>query len=275
MPHILKKNSPFIDACTANTPDALEQVQRLTGKPTYILPYLFPEPPERHTPIPFDKILSGNLPVEIAFVSRLERIQKRAHWLPEIIRHLERAGDKCELAYLRRWTRSTQSTTTPRALAQRDFLWMGRPLLDLRETTPARSPLLLFPLGRIAHLHGRGNAVRPCLRRSRYSSRHPLDTSAGRRMAFIRRTQPRACAEALLIALKDTKLIVQKRQEAYALASQLFKPSLAEEAYLNLEAQFQNVRFNGQFLRIDNAPKFRAVTLKTFLKRAVASRMPF
>jgi glycosyltransferase involved in cell wall biosynthesis len=271
VPHILRMSRDFMEACTANTPDAIEQVERLTGQPTFLLPYLFPEPPERNEAIPFDRILSGHLPVEVAFVSRLERVQKRAHWLPEIIRRTREAGanvswhiygDGPEGAALRGQLENLSNVTF--------HGWVSRALLY--EKLP-RHDLLFFcslweglPISMVEGMRCGLACLAPDIPAG---IRWTLQQGGG---WLYRADSPRACSEALLSAVKDPKLIVQKRLEAYALASRIFKPSLAEEGYLNLERQFQNLKFNGRYLSIDQASRFRAIPLRTFLKRAVLKR---
>ncbi len=80
---------------------------------------------------------------------------------------------------------------------------------------------------------------------------------------------PSAAAAALLEAAKDRAVLAEKRREALAVAGKLFAPARAEQQFLQLETALASVRFNGEVLDPGRAPKFRAVSAGTYLRRLI------
>lgn len=268
VPHTLKKGRRFIEACTANTPDALEQVARISGKPTFLLPYLFPEPLNQIEDVDPARLMDTGNPIEIAFVSRLERYQKRTQWLPDIIRICEKAGanltwhfygDGPEAPALR-----ARLETNPRVIfhgwVQRETLYERLPHHDI-----------LFFCSRweglpIAMVEGMRCGLACVSTDIPAGIRWTLEQGGG---WLYQADSPAAAAAALLKATKDRKLLLEKRREALHLAKKLFTPSVAEQQYLQLEAALAQLKFNGKVLNVSRALKFYGVSVRTYLKRLI------
>jgi glycosyltransferase involved in cell wall biosynthesis len=268
VPLVLEKCRPYLEACTANTPDALEQVAKITGKPTYLLPYLFPEPLNQIAHVDGAKLLDAKNPIEIAFVSRFERFQKRTHWLPEIIHACEKAGanlawhlygDGPDLASVQ-----SRVADNPRVTFHG---WISR------ETLYERLPLhdILFFCSRweglpIAMVEGMRCGLACVSTDIPAGIRWTLEQGGG--WLYDAKSAGDASA-ALLNAVKDRALILEKRREALHLARKLFNVGTAAEQYRQLDEAFAKLRFNGEALDLDRAAKFRAISVPTYIKRLV------
>ena len=268
VPLSLKNGRPFLEACTANTPDALETVARITGKPTYLLPYLFPEPLNQITEVDGTRLLEAKNPIEIAFVSRFERFQKRSHWLPDIIRACEKAGanlawhlygDGPDLA-------SVRSRVGDNARVHFHG-WISRE--TLYERLPNHD--ILFFCSRweglpIAMVEGMRCGLACVSTDIPAGIRWTLEQGGG---WLYNAASPADAAAALLRAVKDRAVLLEKRREALHLARKLFNTQTAEASYRQLEEAFGKLRFNGEVLDLDRAGKFRTVSVPTYLKRLV------
>ena len=266
IPFWLTENRDYIEACTANTPDALDEVKRLTGKPAFLLPYQLPplDPAQQAVAIPAS--IDAARPIEVAFVSRLERFQKRAHWLPEIIRHCTRAaanlrwhiyGDGPEAASLRAKL-SGAANVVLHGWTARETLYRELPRHDLLFFCSRWEGL---PISMVEGMRCGLACVAP-------------DIPAGIRWTLghgggwlYEATSARAAAQALVEATRDREMVLQKRREALKLSAELFPASLAEEYYPRLEESMRALRFNRNVLDPATAPKFRAVPLAGYARR--------
>jgi glycosyltransferase involved in cell wall biosynthesis len=85
---------PYTELRCTHTPDLLDKVKgdpRYNIKLAYVphrLPEIFLHAPDVKPWRPQD----AQRPVEVCFLSRLEKFQKRAHWLPKIMQACQRAG---------------------------------------------------------------------------------------------------------------------------------------------------------------------------------------
>ena len=268
VPLMLEKCRPFMEACTANTPDALETVAQISGKPTYLLPYLFPEPLNQIAEVDGARLLDAKNPIEIAFVSRFDRFQKRSHWLPDIIRACEKTGanlawhlygDGPDLASVR-----DRVGNNPRVHFHG---WISRE--TLYERLPHHD--ILFFCSRweglpIAMVEGMRCGLACVSTDIPAGIRWTLEQGGG---WLYDATSPTDAATALLKAVKDRAVILEKRREALQLARKLFNTQTAEAYYQQLEEAFTKLRFNGEALDLDRAGKFRAISVPTYLKRLV------
>jgi glycosyltransferase involved in cell wall biosynthesis len=266
VPFTLKRTRRFLEACTANTPDTLEQVKRITDRPVFLLPYLFPEPLHQITEIDSAQLLDSQSPIEIAFVGRLECFQKRCDWLPEIIRRCDERGARLAWHF---YGDGPYAATLRQRLAGHASVsfhgWVSRQ--DLYEKLPRHDIFFLcsrwegLPIAMVEAMRCGLACVVP-------------DIPAGMRWALERgggwlyhARSPRDAAETLLRATRDRELLHEKRAEALQLSGELFSVDRAREQFLNLERSFETLHFNGDCLKLDRARKFRAVSVPTYLRR--------
>ena len=268
IPLLLKRGRPFMEAGTANTPDALETVARITGKPTYLLPYLFPEPLNQLAEVDGARLLDAKNPIEIAFVSRFERFQKRSHWLPDIIRACEKAGanlawhfygDGPDLASVRNRV-GNDSRVHFHGWISRETLYERLPNHDI-----------LFFCSRweglpVAMVEGMRCGLACVSTDIPAGIRWTLEQGGG---WLYDAASPADAAAALLKAVKDRAVLLEKRREALHLARKLFNTQTAAQYYRQLEEAFGKLRFNGEVLDLDRAGKFRTVSVPTYLKRLI------
>jgi glycosyltransferase involved in cell wall biosynthesis len=265
IPYWLTENREFIEACTANSPDALEEVHRLTHRPTWLLPYRLPAAADT-APVVLPGHVDPTRPIEVAFVGRLERFQKRAHWLPDIVRLCAKAGaplhwhiygDGPEAPYLRRKLGQTANVTL-HGWTSREQLYRQLPHHDLMFFCSRWEGL---PIALVEGMRCGLATIAP-------------DIPAGIHWALSHgggwlypANSARDAARALTQATQDRAAILQKRREALRLAAELFAPSIADDHYPKLEAALKTLTFNGRVLDLDTAPKFRAVPLAGYARR--------
>jgi glycosyltransferase involved in cell wall biosynthesis len=265
IPFWLVEYRDYFEACTANTPDASEEVRHLSGKPTFLLPYQLPslDPSQKAVAIP--ERIDGDRPIEVAFVSRLERFQKRAHWLPEIVRlcvkgganlHWHIYGDGPEAPGLRAKFSGVENVTL-HGWTARETLYRRLPGHDILFFCSRWEGL---PISMVEGMRYGLACVAP-------------DIPAGIRWTLghgggwlYRADSARAAANALVEATRDRGLILEKRREALRLSAELFPASLADEFYPKLEKSMQALKFNGNVLDLATAPKFRAVPLAGYAR---------
>jgi glycosyltransferase involved in cell wall biosynthesis len=266
VPHTLRTTARFLEACTANTPDTQAQVRAICGRPTFLLPYLFPEPLRPVTAIESARLADPAGRIEVAFVSRLERFQKRAHWLPEIIRACAAAGAPLDWHIYGDGPCGDELRAALPSDARVFFHgWVSREALY--ESLPRHDLFFLcsrwegLPIAMVEAMRCGLACVAP-------------DIPAGIRWTLTQgggwlyaATSPRAAAQALLAAVRDRDLLLEKRRQALDLAARLFAPDVARGQFLELEAALQNLAFNGDYLQVADAPKFRAVSLPAYLRR--------
>ena len=266
IPFWLSEYRDYFEACTANTPDALEETERYSGKPSFLLPYRMPQMEDTFAKIELPSKIDGTRRLEVAFVARLERFQKRSHWLPEIIARCENLrvplnwniyGDGPEGPFLRRKLAKASHVTF--------HGWMDR--AALYRVLPGNDLFFLcsrwegLPISMVEAMRCGVACVAP-------------DIPAGIRWTLshgggwlYKATSPRAAANALAEAARNRDLLLEKRAEAFRLAVELFPPSLAEQYYPKLEAELQKLTFNGNVLDVATAPKFKGIRASGYVQR--------
>jgi glycosyltransferase involved in cell wall biosynthesis len=266
IPFWLSENRDYFEACTANSPDAIEEVHRLTGRTTFLLPYRLPRVSTARDPVKIPEFVDESKPVEVAFVGRLERFQKRAHWLPEIVRRCAKAGanlnwhiygDGPEAPFLRGKLAGAVNVTL-HGWTKRDELYRQLPGHDLIFFCSRWEGL---PISMVEAMQCGLACVAPDIPAG---IRWTLSQGGG---WLYRADSARAAANALVEAARDRKIVLQKRREALRLSAELFPPSLADEFYPQLETSLQKLVFNGAVLDPATAPKFRAVPLAGYARR--------
>ena len=264
IPFWLKENREYFEACTANSPDALEEVQCLTKKPTFLLPYRLPIGSTASVTIP--KSADPAKPIEVVFMGRLERFQKRAHWLPEIVKQCAKAGtnlhwhiygDGPEAPFLRAKLAGAANVTL-HGWTSREELYRRLPTHDIMFFCSRWEGLP------IALVEGMRSGL-ACLAPDIPAGIHWALSSGGGWM--YHGDSARDAARALIKATRDPAAVLQMRSEALRLSDELFAPALADEDYPKLEASLRTLQFNGRALDIATAPKFRAVPLTGYVRR--------
>ncbi len=268
IPFWLSEYCDYFEACTANTPDALAEVERYSGKPSFLLPYRMPQMEDSFAKVELPSKIDGTRRLEVAFVSRLERFQKRSHWLPEIIRHCDQLGvplnwniygDGPEGPLLRR--RLAKAThVTFHGWMDRGSLYRVLPRNDLFFLCSLWEGL---PISMVEAMRCGVACVVPDIP----AGIHWTISHGGGWLYQAK--SPRAAAMALAEAARDRDLLLEKRAEALRLAVELFPPSLAEQYYPKLEAELEKLTFNGKVLDIATAPKLQSIRFSG-LKQRVA-----
>ena len=247
IPFWLSKYRDYFEAATANTPDALEEVERSSGKPCFLLPYRMQQMEDTFAKVELPSKIDGTRPLEVAYVSRLEFFQKRSNWLPEIIRRCEKLhvplnwniyGDGPEGPFLRRKLAKATNVIF--------HGWMDR--AALYRVLPNNDLFFLcsrwegLPISMLEAMRCGVACVAP-------------DIPAGIRWTLshgggwlYNATSPRAAADALAEAVRDRDRLLEKRREAQELSFELFSVAQAEEHYLRLEESFRKLTFNGNVL---------------------------
>jgi glycosyltransferase involved in cell wall biosynthesis len=271
VPFALRHSRRFTEAYTANTPDTQDAVRRISDRPTYIMPYLFPEPLRAIDEVDAQLLQDSGRPAAIAYVARLERFQKRAHWLPEIIRRCQEAGANLQWHIFgdgpEEGTLRNALQADPRVQfhgwVNRERLYEKLPELDIFFLCSQWEGL---PVAMVEAMRCGLACVVP-------------DIPAGMRWALqhgggwlYAARSPAAAAAKLIEAVANRALLAQRRQEALLLSRQLFSYESAQQQSLELERTLHHIRFNGECLNIQTAPKFRAVSVSAYLRRVLLRR---
>jgi glycosyltransferase involved in cell wall biosynthesis len=267
IPFWLSHYSDFMEACTANTPDAVEEVKRYSHKPTFLLPYLIPELDASGDLAKIPAQADPAKRIEVAVVSRLEMLQKRLHWLPRIVRRCRDLGLPLQ------WHIYGEGPEGPRLrkeLADADDItfhgWTNRATLYQR--LPGHDIFFLcsrwegLPVSMLEAMRCGLACVVPDIPTGIHWT---LSHGGGWLYQAI---SPQAAANALAQAVADRNLLLQKRREALRLSFELFSTAQAAEGYRKLEAAFEKLMFNGNALDIATAPPLRLITLSGYLRRA-------
>ena len=264
IPFWLKENREFFEASTANSPDALKEVHRLTKKPTFLLPYRLPISGPSSDVIP--ATTDPAKPIEVVFMGRLERFQKRAHWLPEIVQQCAKAGanlhwhiygDGPEAPFLRAKLAKATNVTL-HGWTPREELYRQLPSHDIMFFCSRWEGL---PIALVEGMRYGLACVAPDIP----AGIHWALSSGGGWM--YNGGSARDAAKALVSATRDRAAVLKKRREALRLADELFSPALADEEYPKLEASLRSLKFNGRVLDPATATKFRAVPLAGYMRR--------
>ncbi len=265
IPYALHTYQDYIEMLTANTPDAVEETARHTQCPCLLAPYRMIYPDEGRQ----DGIISPvppELPIQVAYVSRLEYLQKRAHWLPEIIHRCREAGANLQ------WHIYGDGPEAPllhRKLAGAGDVvlhgWTSRDILYQR-----------LPTHQIFFLCSRWEGLPVAMLEAMLRGLACVvpDIPAGIRWIIgqgggwlYNADSPRAAADALVAATRDRTLIAKKQNEALGLSTRLFPPGQAEDYFHKLETAFQKLTWNGRALDPATAPPFRPVRWPAYLER--------
>lgn len=276
IPLWLRQMDGYTEALTANSPDVLERIRLNQSQPGSLLiapyriaPIFFKAPDVSATSRQMAPAL------QICFVGRLETMQKRADWLPEVAARCKAAGRRLQWHIYGAGPAETtlkkqmaergcaaeftfhgwlDSTALARELRQREvcFLcsrWEGLPVAMVEAmlcgaacVTPAIPAGITYVLGQ-----GGGWMYRA------HSAGH--------------------AANALLAATADRDLVHQKRVEAQSVARSLFNEQTVLGQLNELEGQLMNLRFNGRALDLSRAGKLwpvrKAVAIRRRLKRCL------
>ncbi|HEX4140161.1 MAG TPA: glycosyltransferase [Candidatus Methylacidiphilales bacterium] len=266
IPFWLTETRGFMEACTANTPDAQEEVRRLTGGPVFLLPYRLPEIDAEREPVVIPASADPGRPLEIAFVGRLERFQKRSHWLPSIVRqcadaganlHWHIYGDGPEASFLRGKLAAAPNVTL-HGWTKRDDLYRQLPRHDILFFCSRWEGL---PVAMVEGMRCGLACVAPDIPAGIHWT---LSQGGG---WLYPATSPRAAARALLEATRDRDQVLQRRREALRLSATLFSAATADAAFAALEETWRTLRYNGRTLDLATAPAFRAIPLSGYARR--------
>lgn len=270
IPFWLKQLNGYVELITANTPDVFEQIQTygLGYHRELVVPYQL-DPGFISAEVIDKQSESAKNRVDICFIGRLENFQKRACWLPEVIRLCKQEGkdfywhiygDGPCGKYLRRRVQENgcegsvcfygwvDTGALIRQLSNHDIFflcsrWEGLPIAMVEAMLCGVACVVpSIPAG-ITFALGKGGGWL-------YDAR-----------------SPRACVEALSNATGRPDLIWQKKGEARNIARSLFMGREVERQWSDLEGEIVKTSYNGRCLSIHKASRMRAVTWKTFLRR--------
>jgi len=266
IPFWLSKYRSYFEACTANTPDAVEEVKRCSQRPTFLLPYRLPQLEQSFSKVELPSKIDDSRRIEVAFVSRLEHFQKRAHWLPKIVRLCEKLGVPLN------WNIYGDGPAGPflrqhlaNAANVRFHGWMDR--TSLYRVLPQNDLFFLcsrwegLPIAMVEAMRCGVACVAPDIPTGIHWT---LSHGGG---WLYQATSPRAAAHALADAVRDRNELLEKRRAAQRISIELFSVAQAREHYLRLEESFRKLTFNGNVLDPATAPKFQDVRPADYLKR--------
>lgn len=270
VPFWLKQLSAHWEACTANTPDVLEEVRRYSdwSYQSWLAPYHVA--PAFHTlPPPRAEGAGQGRPWQVCCIGRLDRYQKRTHWLPAVIEGCLRAGRN----FLWHIYGSGPDETTLQSEVQRRkcgqiVCFHGWTSSDALAKKASRHDLFFscsrfegLPLAMVeAMFCGLACVVPDIVGGVRYFLRQGGGWLYGARTA-------NDAVNALLLATGDEALVWRKKQEAHRVIHALYGPRIVERHLMNLESSMLTLRFNGRVANLRTAPVIRKVRLPTYLKR--------
>ena len=262
---------PYTELRTTHTPDLLERVKgdprhhiQLAYSP-HRLPEVFLHAPDVKD-LPLDR--KGG-PVEICFLSRFEKFQKRVHWLPEIMRRCHQAGANLhwhlygsgpaeaelragvtkagvtDAVTFRGWKEAEELAGQ---LGQHDLFflcsrWEGLPAAMVEAMLCGLACLVPnFPAGMTFMVKDGGGWV--------------FDADS-----------PARSAEALLRVVRDREGLKKKRFEAQAIARALHSRKVIDAHLDHVADLLAQLKFNGNVASLDSARPMKIVRLPVLLKR--------
>jgi glycosyltransferase involved in cell wall biosynthesis len=207
--------------------------------------------------------------VNVCFVGRLDRFQKRAHWLPEIM-------DRCQ-SFKRnfRWHIYGQGpleASIKASLAQRKHLnnvcfygWMDASSLAAR-----------LPLHDVFFLCSRWEGLPIAMSEAMLCGLACVVPADSGGMTYALRegggwlydaNSAAACATALVVATSDLKVLNQRKKEARIIARDLFSGRALDEQLAEFAAGIPKLKYNGNRIELQQAPRMYSVRPIIALKR--------
>lgn len=264
IPRLIHQTAHFTELFTANTQDVLDEVETMapaSKAATVVAPYRIDSAWfQSHSPAAAEL-------VRVCFCGRIERYQKRAHWLARIIvesrrRHLpiewHIIGDGPEAQSLRAnadgadahfhgWL-APEQVRSIYGKADLFFMcsrWEGLPVAMVEAMAGGLAALVPRMNGGSSHLLKDGKGGWTYSPRSWRDAVHALEA---------------VCAE--------QKKLDQKKEQALKIAARYFVPEVADEQLLGLENALRRLTFNGHVENVDSAT-LRRISLWTFLTQRI------
>ncbi|PYK98642.1 MAG: hypothetical protein DME19_11720 [Verrucomicrobia bacterium] len=275
IPYLLPQVTQFLESITANTPDVLAHVRagggdRFAGwvAPYRIAPAFLDAPSLSET-------TTNRGGLKVCFIARLERVLKRAHWIPEIVARCKQAGQRFRWHIfgegpMEPWMRKTLESQ--RNVGDVSFHgWVDSQ--TLARELPAYDVFFLcsrsegLPIAMVEAMLCGLACVVPAIPAG---ITHVLEKGGG---WLYPAASPAAAANALIEAARDPTLLQRKKREAQGIARGMFATRAVEEQLKRLEAGVKKLTFNGNRLSIENAADMRAVPLGALLRRKLISSL--
>jgi glycosyltransferase involved in cell wall biosynthesis len=271
VPFWLRQLSSYWEICTANTPDVLDEIRsgNKSGFLGLFVPYdvdpAFHAAPPRQPegPSGHDRAL------EVCYIGRLERFQKRAHWIPEIVQRCRNPGlrfewhiygegpceseirrdlihRRCEdRVHFHGWTESSELA---RRVARHDVFmscsrFEGLPVAMVEAMFCGLACLAPDIPGGIRYLMSEGGGW------------------------LYAADSPRHVSDALLEAARDLSVVKRKKVEARRRIAELCGRGPVQRQYDELERSIQRVRHNGRMLDLEKAAKIRLAPFRTLIRQ--------
>lgn len=269
---LIRQVGPYIEILTVNTIDVLEQIPprsipRVKGM---VVPYRLNSaflalPTITQAAKQTDKL-------EVCFVGRLEAVQKRIHWLPEIIDECRKIGARfqwhiygtgpaealiaseikrqqnADIVHFHGWQ---DSASLAASLRHHDIFflcsqWEGLPLAMVEAMSSGLA------------------CVVPCI-----SPGIKFILAKGGGWTYDA-TGPQAAVKALTTAVKDPELLWQRRLEAQRIARAMFGNETVERHLRAMETAFSKTVFNGLFLNLNQGSKMQLTRFSNRVRRRLS-----
>lgn len=266
---------PYNELRTTHTPDLLDCVKGSGAYPIQLAycPHRLPEVFLKAPDLGAWPSKSRNGRVNVCYLSRLEKYQKRSHWLPEIMERCERAGGQlhwhlygtgpaeadvragvlraglAESVTFHGWKEPEQLA---QELGQHDLFflcsrWEGLPAAMVEAMLCGLACVVPnFPAGMTFMVKDGGGWL-------------------------FEATSPKASAEALLNAVSDRAALQRKRQEAQTIARALHARDVIDGHLRHVEDLLKNLKFNGHVAPLETSQPMKLVTTPVRMKRAIVS----
>jgi glycosyltransferase involved in cell wall biosynthesis len=264
-----KQLDPYSELRTTHTPDLLERVK---GDPRYQIklaycPHRLPE-----VFLHAQDVVTHHRPhgaIDVCYLSRLEKFQKRSHWLPEIMRRCHHAGarlhwhiygtgpaepevrsgvEKAGLSANVTFHGWKEADEIAASLGQHDvfFLcsrWEGLPAAMVEAMLCGLACVVPnFPAGMTFMVQDGGGWL-------------------------FNADSPKASAEALLRAVADPKLLQKTRRDAQEIARTLHARKVIDGHLWHVEELLRGLRFNGNVADLATARPMKLVRFPALLRR--------
>jgi glycosyltransferase involved in cell wall biosynthesis len=266
---------PYNELRTTHTPDLLEKVK---GDPKYHIqlaysPHRLPEVFLNATDVSQWKVERPPDQVNVCYLSRLEKHQKRSHWLPEIMQRCHRGGARLH------W--HIYGTGPAETDVRRDVLMAG-----LADTVTfhgwKESEQLARELGQhdLFFLCSRWEGLPAAMVEAMLCGVACVVPNFPAGMTFMVKdgggwlydaTSPKASADALLAAVADRAVLARKRQEAQTIARRLHARDVIDGHLHHVEELLKKLRFNGNVASLETARPMKLVTFPVRVKRGLIS----
>ena len=274
--HLFDQANPYFDGVTANTPDVTKKLKIWAPESEFLtstFPYALNESLWPRQSAPQTERSEKN--IQICFIGRLEPYQKRAHWLPEIIKTLHQSQLPVE------WHIYGDGPLKDKIFDEISVMGL-KPLVHFHGWLPQAELVKCISSHDLFFLCSQWEGLPIAMVEAMLSGQACLvpDTCAGAEYALdsgggwlYRANTPQACADKLTEIVSSPQLIHKQKRIAPSIARYKFlgeTPTIQTQGFLKM---LSTVSYNGNSDTLDNYRQFTNLPmLRDFRKKLLVAK---